>query len=129
LYNSDEKEIVLNAVEEPKSEIKGNKSGRGNLTEEEKDEIEKARPSYCKLCRTCEEETDTAEDLSNHLMNNHQAQEVLENYGQKYIEKSDTAFFKLVFHPFHITLTGWFFLQQNYCYTVLCVQVRNKALY
>ena len=52
------------------------------LTEQEKDEIKKARPSYCKFCRTFEEETDTAEDLSYHLMNNHQPQEVLENYGQ-----------------------------------------------
>ena len=72
------------------------------LTEQEKDEIKKARPSYCKLCRTCEEETDTAEDLSYHLMNNHQPQEVLEHYGQKYIQEKRYCIRKG--SPF----SGWF---------------------
>ena len=70
-----EKEAAEDAVEEPKSESEINTNVKVYLTEQEKDEIEKARPSYCKLCRTCEEETDTAEDLSYHLMNNHQPQE------------------------------------------------------
>ena len=78
-------EAKVDTDEESKSESE--KSVKVYLTEQEKDEIKKARPSYCKLCRTCEEETDTAEDLSYHLMNNHQPQEVLEHYGQKYIQE------------------------------------------
>jgi hypothetical protein len=46
-----------------------------------------AEPSYCNFCRTCGEETKTAEDLSYHLMNNHQPQEVLGHYRKKFIEE------------------------------------------
>jgi molybdenum cofactor biosynthesis enzyme MoaA len=47
-----EKEAAEDAVEEPKSE--SNTSAKVYRTEQEKDEIEKARPSYCKFCRSCE---------------------------------------------------------------------------
>ena len=80
-----------------------NGSVKEYLTEKEKEDIEKARPSYCKLCRTCEEETDTAEDLNYHLMNNHQPQEVLANYGQTFIEERRYCIRKG--SPF----SGWFF--------------------
>jgi hypothetical protein len=63
-------EAKVDTAEESKSERE--KNVKVYLNEQVKDEIKKARPSYCKLCRTCEEETDTAEDLSYHLMNNHQ---------------------------------------------------------
>ena len=89
-------------LEKPKSESENNTTDKVNLTEKEKDEIEKARPSYCKLCRTCEEETDIAEDLSYHCMNNHQPQEVLEHYRQKYIQEKRYCIRKG--SPF----SGWF---------------------
>ena len=80
-------EAKVYSIEETKSESGCNGSVKVYLTEQEKDDIAKARPSYCKLCRTCGEETETAEDLNYHLMNNHQPQEVLENYGKTFIEE------------------------------------------
>ena len=44
-------------------------------------------PTYCKLCKECWEDIETAEDLSYHIMNNHEPQKVFENYGQKWIEE------------------------------------------
>ena len=60
------------------------------------------KPTYCKLCKECWPEMETAEDLSYHMMNNHEPQEVFENYGQRWIEERKHCVRKM--SPF----TSWF---------------------
>ena len=59
-------------------------------------------PTYCKLCKECPDEIESAEDLSYHMMNDHEAQEVLDNYGQQWIE--DRRYCIRRWSPF----TDWF---------------------
>ena len=42
-------------------------------------------PNYCKICKDSDE-LETAEDLSYHMMNDHDPQDVLANYGQDWID-------------------------------------------
>ena len=44
-------------------------------------------PTYCKICKECPAEFETAEDVSYHVMNNHETQDVLLNYGKPWIEE------------------------------------------
>ena len=43
-------------------------------------------PTYCRICKDCHEEIETAEDLSYHVMNNHETNDVVLNYGMDWIE-------------------------------------------
>ena len=43
-------------------------------------------PTYCRICKDCHEEIETAEDLSYHVMNNHETNDVISNYGRDWIE-------------------------------------------
>ena len=49
-------------------------------------EFEQNEPYYCKLCKDCPDELEYGEDLSYHMMNDHEPNEVLVNYGQDWIE-------------------------------------------
>ena len=46
-----------------------------------------SEPTYCKICKECPDEFETAEDVSYHVMNNHETQDVLNNYGKDWIEE------------------------------------------
>ena len=59
-------------------------------------------PNYSKLCKECPDEIESGEDLSYHMMNDHDAQEVLENYGHQWIEERKYCIRK--WSPF----TDWF---------------------
>ena len=43
-------------------------------------------PNYCKICKNSDE-IESAEDLSYHMMNDHEPQEVLVIFGQNWIEE------------------------------------------
>ena len=43
-------------------------------------------PNYCKICKNSDE-IESAEDFSSHMMNDHDAQEVLAIFGQTWIEE------------------------------------------
>ena len=42
---------------------------------------------FCEICGNCHEETKSSDDLSYHLMNDHEVVEVMTSYGQKWIEE------------------------------------------
>ena len=42
---------------------------------------------FCKICQDCHEETKTSDDLSYHIMNDHEVHDVMNSYGQKYIDQ------------------------------------------
>ena len=51
----------------------------------ESSEQECEKPNYCKLCKECSE-LETADDLSYHMMNDHNPEEVLQIYGRQWID-------------------------------------------
>ena len=42
---------------------------------------------FCKICEDCHEDTKTIDDLSYHVMNDHEVADVMESYGQIWIEE------------------------------------------
>ena len=61
-----------------------------------------SEPTYCKICKECPDEFESAEDVNYHVMNNHQTQDVLNNYGKDWIE--DRRYCIRKFSPF----SNWF---------------------
>ena len=61
-----------------------------------------SEPTYCKICKECPDEFETAEDVNYHVMNNHETQDVLFNYGKDWIE--DRRYCIRRFSPF----SNWF---------------------
>ena len=61
-----------------------------------------SEPTYCKICKECPDEFESAEDVNYHVMNNHQTQDVLINYGKNWIEERRYCIRK--FSPF----SNWF---------------------
>ena len=43
-------------------------------------------PTYCKICAEVCEEMETSEDVFYHIMNNHEVDDVLKDYGQEWIQ-------------------------------------------
>ena len=43
-------------------------------------------PTYCKICAEVCEEMETSEDVFYHIMNNHELDDVLKEYGQEWIQ-------------------------------------------
>ena len=77
-------------------------------------------PNYCKICKDSDE-LESAEDLSYHMMNDHDPQEVLALFGHNWIEerryciRKGSPFEKCFFHPHHIM--GVFY--NKYCINLL----------
>ena len=44
-------------------------------------------PTYCKVCEEVHEEMEITEDLSDHIVNNHDKEDVLKKYGQEWINQ------------------------------------------
>ena len=42
---------------------------------------------FCKICEDCHEETKTIDDLSYHVMNDHEVGDVMKSYGQIWIDE------------------------------------------
>ena len=43
--------------------------------------------TFCQICQESHEETKTSEDLSFHVMNNHEVNHVYEAYGHEWVDK------------------------------------------
>ena len=43
--------------------------------------------TFCRICKDCHEETKTSEDLSYHVMNNHETSHVFQAYGHEWVEQ------------------------------------------
>ena len=41
-------------------------------------------PTYCKVCKDCPNEIQTSEDINFHVMNDHEVNAVIENYGEEW---------------------------------------------
>ena len=41
--------------------------------------------NYCKICEECPNDIETAEDVNYHTMNDHQAKDVVDKYGNQWI--------------------------------------------
>ena len=45
------------------------------------------KPTYCKICQECPYEIETSEDISYHVMNDHEANQVYEKYGKLWVDQ------------------------------------------
>ena len=77
--DSKDDEVVRNVIVEETSIVE---SGDNDLIIDET-----AEPTYCRICKEVCEEMETAEDVSYHIMNNHEIDEVITEYGQDWIQE------------------------------------------
>eukprot|EP00092_Neocalanus_flemingeri_P078449 GFUD01097580.1.p1 GENE.GFUD01097580.1~~GFUD01097580.1.p1 ORF type:complete len:227 (-),score=45.55 GFUD01097580.1:81-761(-) len=76
----------LNTVEETCKNTNSDEIGR-NLESSDETFNRTEKPTYCRVCKEVCEEMATAEDISYHVMNNHETEEVTREYGNVWIDK------------------------------------------